>query len=91
MVDYQEYIKTDKWQNKRQQILTFWNHRCCLCYRGEGLHVHHRTYESLGNELITDCIVLCEQCHQRHHLFMEYPEASLIWLRKAMELCDAPV
>jgi hypothetical protein len=29
--------------------------------------VHHKTYERLGNELIEDCQVLCEQCHYKLH------------------------
>ena len=86
--EYDEYMQSDKWQFKRQQILTFWDYRCCLCFNENSLHVHHRTYESLGNELITDCIILCNECHDRHHKYFKFPEPGLIWLEKAMELCN---
>jgi 5-methylcytosine-specific restriction endonuclease McrA len=66
---YSEYLKTEKWQFTRGLILNFWNHRCAICNSKENVQVHHRTYDRLGEELTTDCIVLCDRCHQLHHNF----------------------
>ena len=68
-MDYQEYIKSEKWQFTRGLILAFWSHRCAICNSKENVQVHHRTYERLGKELTTDCIVLCDRCHKLHHNF----------------------
>lgn len=35
------------------------------------LHVHHRTYERLGEELPEDLVVLCEVCHEAYELGRE--------------------
>jgi 5-methylcytosine-specific restriction endonuclease McrA len=39
----------------------------CCGMEGVAFDVHHKTYERLGNELIEDCEVLCEQCHDKLH------------------------
>jgi 5-methylcytosine-specific restriction endonuclease McrA len=68
-MDYQEYIRSDRWKETRQWILIFWNYRCALCNSRERVEVHHRTYERLGQELTTDCIALCNRCHKLHTNF----------------------
>lgn len=67
VTDYHDYLKSEEWQKKREQVLTFWGNRCALCYSPDALHVHHRCYHRLGQELITDLIVLCEKCHDKFH------------------------
>lgn len=32
------------------------------------LHVHHKTYERLGEERIEDIEILCRECHDKGHL-----------------------
>ena len=70
MIDYQEYIQSDKWKFKRDLVLLFWQHRCSMCGRGVNLHVHHRTYKRLGNEQLNDLVVLCDRCHEIHQFHM---------------------
>ena len=67
MLDYQEYIQSEKWKFKRDLVLLFWQHRCSMCGRSVNLHVHHRTYKRLGNEQLNDLVVLCDRCHEIHH------------------------
>lgn len=70
-VDYQTYLQSEDWAKKREWALIFWGHKCALCFSKEHLDVHHRTYERLGNELITDLIVLCHDCHFTFHKSLE--------------------
>lgn len=67
MTDYHEYLLTPQWQTKRENVLIFWGHRCALCFSDINIEVHHRTYKRLGNELMTDLIALCSDCHSDHH------------------------
>ncbi len=66
MTDYHEYLLTPQWQTKRENVLIFWGHRCALCFSDINIEVHHRTYKRLGNELMTDLIALCSDCHSDH-------------------------
>ena len=66
-MDYHEYLLTDDWKHRRDWIKSFWGHRCVLCYSMEDIQVHHRTYERLGREEMTDCVPLCSECHTKHH------------------------
>jgi 5-methylcytosine-specific restriction endonuclease McrA len=86
--EYEKYLKSDHWQKKRLQILDFWDHRCCICNSSENLEVHHRTYERVGNELITDCIVLCDKCHERNKIQNKFEDINLYWLEKSMRVCN---
>lgn len=66
-VDYDKYIMSPEWAYRREERLRFAGHRCELCNVDGRLEVHHRTYERLGSEMLTDLIVLCEVCHGIFH------------------------
>lgn len=65
--EYQEYLRSPKWQATREQALARAGYRCQVCNRSDQLQVHHRTYANLGNELPNDLTVLCDPCHDRFH------------------------
>ena len=62
-----EYYETPHWQAFRLNVLRFWNWRCAICNHPDSRDVHHRTYERKGGEQLTDCILLCRQCHDLYH------------------------
>lgn len=64
---YDEYLKTEHWQNVRATALMRADNRCQLCNSPHQLHVHHRTYENRGRETSQDVIVLCKKCHAKFH------------------------
>lgn len=70
---YQEYLNDDWWKSFKGLVLRFWEHRCALCNSNKNIDVHHRTYERLHEEKISDCIALCRSCHKRHHKWIESP------------------
>lgn len=84
---YDEYIQSPEWQAKREKVLIFWSGRCALCNSPRMVEVHHRTYERLGHELLTDLIPLCDTCHERHHEFMRFggPEHISVVLHRVAE------
>lgn len=65
---YHQYLRTPEWRRTRASALIRAGYCCSLdvTHIGE-LDVHHRTYERLGQELATDLIVLCRECHRIHH------------------------
>ena len=68
-MDYQEYLNTDHWKEKRQEALEEYGYSCVLCGSGPNLEVHHRNYFNLWRENITkDLIVLCDKCHEKYSI-----------------------
>ena len=70
-VDYEEYIKSPKWKEKRLLKAKEQNYTCEKCNKVlyVGFNIHHLTYERLGNEDLSDLQFLCEDCHKRiHHI-----------------------
>lgn len=66
---YREYLLTEHWKSVRTEALRKAKFRCQLCNASGELHVHHRSYEHLGEEqdYMHDVIVLCRACHEKHH------------------------
>lgn len=66
---YAEYLQGSHWRDEvRPAALKRAADKCQLCGAQDiSLHVHHNSYERLGNELPTDLVVLCENCHARFH------------------------
>lgn len=60
---YQEYIKSKKWQETRRRILKRDHYVCAICGKAKNLVVHHTTYKNLGAENDADLITLCDSCH----------------------------
>lgn len=64
---YEDYLRTIHWKAAKKSALKRVGYRCQVCYAKGRLHVHHRTYERLGCELLSDLTVLCEPCHELFH------------------------
>lgn len=66
-MEYQEYLKSDHWQQIRLKALSKAGNRCQLCSSTSNLNVHHNTYKNKGNEDLKDLVVLCRECHTKFH------------------------
>ena len=65
---YEEgYLKSSRWQKKREILHNRAGHRCERCGASEDLHIHHLTYERLRYERSDDLKVLCKTCHTLAH------------------------
>jgi hypothetical protein len=65
---YPFYLRTPEWRRTRAAALVRAGNACSLdVTHTRDLEVHHRTYERLGEEMVTDLVVLCHSCHQLHH------------------------
>lgn len=67
--EYQEYLNSPIWWEKRDRILERDGWRCRKCGSGINLRVHHIRYpEVLGEEPDSDLITLCDRCHTEIHI-----------------------
>ena len=65
---YATYLESDLWARTRDLALEYYGPSCCLCNKETTrINVHHRTYERIGRERLSDLIVLCRDCHARYH------------------------
>lgn len=76
----EEYYRSTHWQVVRRQKLAAQQKEhgynfCERCgvkqpepvARETALHVHHLTYERLGEELLEDLQLICRPCHEKEH------------------------
>ena len=66
-IRYEEYLQSSHWKTLRKIMLESAGWKCKLCEAKGNLHVHHLNYENLGEELISDLVVLCNPCHRKIH------------------------
>ena len=66
---YARYLATPEWRRRRDRALQAAHWRCSWpdCAARDGLAVHHRSYEHLGEERDADLRVLCPRHHQGVH------------------------
>jgi 5-methylcytosine-specific restriction endonuclease McrA len=65
---YQLYLRSPEWQEKRQAVFERDGHKCRACSSTENLHAHHVTYDRKYNESLYDLVTLCATCHDFVHL-----------------------
>ena len=66
----QEYLSSSAWSDKKREVLARDNHKCVICNNKRNLEVHHRTYENIGKEPLSDLCILCQGCHIKYHTKM---------------------
>ena len=67
---YKKYLATPHWKRTRQKALEHASAKCEKCgilATDTILHVHHLTYDNLGNEQPEGLMALCQSCHRKEH------------------------
>lgn len=65
--DYQNYLLTPKWKDKRAKVLKRDNFICQSCLDSPAVDVHHLTYLRIFDEPLFDLISVCRECHNKIH------------------------
>jgi 5-methylcytosine-specific restriction endonuclease McrA len=65
--EYRTYIKSPKWKLVCQRYWHTYGKKCQACGSRQKLHVHHKSYDRFGRELLTDLTGLCDTCHRAVH------------------------
>lgn len=60
---YKAHLRSRKWREIRQAKLQSAGHKCEWCGETGKLEVHHKHYNTLGNESSNDLLTLCQSCH----------------------------
>jgi len=70
--EYIEYLKSEDWRERRKVLMEQCDWECSKC--GEkATELHHLNYNNLGEEeLESDVIPLCSECHKEIHNKGEY-------------------
>jgi 5-methylcytosine-specific restriction endonuclease McrA len=64
--DYQDYLASNEWQEKRLEVLERDDFTCQHCGI-EATEVHHLTYARIFHEALDDLVSLCRDCHAEIH------------------------
>lgn len=65
---YQTYMTSEKWKIRREGYYATHAKECLACGSEKSIHLHHHTYNRLGNELDEDMVPLCETHHDMVHV-----------------------
>lgn len=65
--EYETYLSGPAWKARRCRIFERAEGVCEHCRQSPARHVHHLTYERVGDELETDLLAVCLPCHQAFH------------------------
>jgi len=65
--EYQAYLRSTEWREKRKEFLEEANYECERC-NNPATQVHHTSYENIYNEEKEDVEVLCKSCHEEAEL-----------------------
>lgn len=73
---YDSYMRSKAWKQKRAAKLKSVGHRCenITCRSPLNLECHHKTYDRLGREKMSDLRVLCFNCHMDAHDNLPFPK-----------------
>jgi hypothetical protein len=64
---YSWYLGSAFWRERREYILQRANYTCEKCGKRSATEVHHLTYIRVFNELPSDLLAVCKQCHYEIH------------------------
>lgn len=64
---YETYLNSEKWKDKRRRVLDRDGHLCQACLKRPATQAHHKSYEFVGQEPLFDLISVCKPCHDKLH------------------------
>lgn len=71
---YKKYLHSEHWKQIKTQfkIQESYTGKCYICgnVNDGGFHLHHKTYERIGNEEMNDLELMCKTCHFGYHEYV---------------------
>jgi hypothetical protein len=63
--EYEAYMHSIKWIQKKNHIFRKRGRVCKMCGATDELEVHHKNYDRLGHEIDDDLLIVCKTCHPK--------------------------
>lgn len=74
---YAAYLRSEHWLSFRAEWHRINPDAVCECCGAKKVHLHHHTYERLGNESMDDITPLCGDCHLDLHKLLKKARRSV--------------
>lgn len=65
--EYKRYIKSPQWKMVCKRYWAAYGRKCQACASRKNLHVHHKSYDRFGREMLADLAGVCDSCHRAIH------------------------
>jgi len=85
---YELYLQSDHWQSLRKLAFSAHGHNCENCKSSKNIHVHHIQHRNLTDVSTEDLVVLCQDCHNIIHHFINKHPNSLVSREKVIQWFD---
>jgi len=76
---YNEYLKSKHWLKKKIKYFQSYKKRtknkkkqCECCGKKSTVQLHHKTYDRIGKEKLTDLMYACKKCHEEIHEVVKF-------------------
>jgi len=69
-IDYNTYLRSERWHTIRQRVLERDNHICQACLKNKAAQVHHLSYvlyNEVGRSAAFELVAICFTCHKEIH------------------------
>lgn len=69
-IDYNNYLRSERWHTMRQRVLDRDKHICQACLKNKATQVHHLSYElynEVGRSAAFELVAICFYCHKEIH------------------------
>lgn len=76
---YLSYLRSPAWFERRRKHLAKHGAHCKACGTLDKIHLHHKTYDRLGQEKDADLVALCERCHKAVHAYARKHRDLTLW------------
>lgn len=88
--DMKKYLNGSHWMKFCARYKASDRLQTCFACGQENVSLHHRTYERLGRERLSDVVPLCQSHHRELHHLVNRGEATLYDAHKALKKLADP-
>lgn len=74
-----KYYLSEIWLKQKQLLIEWRGNKCEHCGSEKNLQIHHRNYETFGEELPFDLLILCKECHEKLHQLAKKVLNGEVW------------
>jgi hypothetical protein len=88
--EYVKYLNSETWKNTKNLFYKskYNKNKCYICEKKDvPFDLHHKTYERVGCERLTDLVQVCRPCHKSIHLILDHCKNNEFTLWNVAKKC----